>query len=377
MLQIQAKISDALERGNLVSLLSLDLSAAFDLVDHNLLSRKMFETGVPTDVITLIENWLKSRTAYVEINGQQSYFFEVTKGTVQGSVLGPVLFAIFVKELIYLEDITIYADDNYLTCEADDQINLKQKITTKANNLIDWLTNNGMKVNIAKTELVVFGRKYTEIQVDIKGVNLCSKKTMRVLGVSFDYKMEWSNHINDVTKAVQKIQFGIRCLKKFLEPSELLMLVTTLGFSKLYYGAAVWLSRSLHSINQKQLIRTSAGLIKACLNPSDWGGISFLDLHEMAGKPTPMMWSDYYQAMAIKNICESTIPNLVWTKLQMNARYNQRNGSLIFGNGSVDYSGKMNLANRVQHVSTILPAGWDTMTIVAYKAHCKMKFQRH
>jgi len=159
MLQIQAKITEALENNKMASLISLDLSAAFDTVDHRLLVAKLQAAGIPTNIVALIDEWLTGREAYVEVDGETSYFFDVKKGTVQGSILGPVLFAIFVRGLEDIEPVSIYADDNYLVCAADTEIELVEELGTRTTNLITWLTNNGLKVNLKKTEFIIFNNK--------------------------------------------------------------------------------------------------------------------------------------------------------------------------------------------------------------------------
>jgi len=374
MLQIQAKICEALENENLVAMISLDLSAAFDVVNHTLLMKRLNDSNLPSDVIDLIGQWLKNREAYVEIGGDTSNFFKVDKGTVQGSVLGPILFAIYVKDLLDIEPVTIYADDNYLVCTGNDELNLRNNVETKTKKLIKYLTDSGLCVNIGKTELVTFGPRSPEIEIEIDNVKIKSRKTMKVLGVIFDKKLDWSSHIADVTTKVMRIQFGLKCLKKYLTTDELLNLVTMLGMSKLYYGAPVWLSRQLHDINQRRLLRAGASLIKACLPLNDWGLVSFADLHQLSNKPTPMMMADHCQAMMLKKVMLNSTPELVWLKLQMNYRINRRTGAIQFGNGSVTPHGKHNFENRIQHISSKLPPGWENLTIGQFKVLSKRLF---
>jgi len=374
MLQIQAKITDILEAGGLASLISLDLSAAFDVINHELLLKRMAESGVPKDIISLIKPWLEMREAFVEIEGETSYFFKVTTGTIQGSVLGPVLFAIYVRGLLDIQPVTIYADDNYLVSEGTNMIELKHNTEINTRKLVNYLTSSGLTVNILKTELLVFGGKAEVLEITLNSTQIKSKPTMKVLGVTFDNKLDWSSHINDVITKVTKVQFGIRCIKKYFTLNELLDLVTSLGLSKLYYGAPVWLSRSLHSANQKKLLRASAGLIKSCIENQDWNLVSFSDLHQLSGKATPMMMSDYFQAMTLKNIVKHSTPDLVWAKLQMNYRLNRRTGAITFGNGSTNLYGRNNFGNRVQHVSNKLPAGWENMSISSFKKSVKDLF---
>ena len=93
---------------------SLDLSAAFDLVNQSLLMKRLNILGLPKDLVKLIEVWLKDRQFYVEVNGVSSRVYGSNDGTIQGSVLGPVLYAIFVSPIFDLTNLTNFADDNYV-----------------------------------------------------------------------------------------------------------------------------------------------------------------------------------------------------------------------------------------------------------------------
>ena len=92
---------------------SLDLSAAFDLVDLDLLMKRLKIMGLPQDVLDLLEVWLRGRSFYVEANGSASFILGIDIGTIQGSILGPILYALFIKPIYDLVKITTFADDNY------------------------------------------------------------------------------------------------------------------------------------------------------------------------------------------------------------------------------------------------------------------------
>jgi len=375
MLQIQAKITEYLEDNMETALLSLDLTAAFDTVDHDLLITRIQNLGVPNDVTKLLESWLKNRSAYVECEEETSFFFDVKKGTVQGSVLGPILFAMFVRNLTDVEPITMFADDNYLVTGEKNITLLKSTIQRKTQRLFEWLKRSGLKVNLNTTELIIFNNSQSQ-EIMVNGQLIQSQKSMKVLGVMFDYKLNWSDHINYVANKIKQLTFGFSRLKKFYSINELLALVTTLGMSMLYYGAPIWLSRNLHDVNKRKLMSASAGLIRSCLNKSDWSMVSFSDLHQLAGKATPMMMADYYQAMSLKSIMDNGSPTLVWTKLQVNCRISRRSGGITFGNESRNLSGKHNFANRVFHISKKLPIGWENMTTSMFKKTAKDLFIR-
>ena len=96
-LKIQTIIAHALDENNVAIMASLDLSAAFDMVNIDLLLKRMKIMGLPDDLLDLISVWLRERTYYVCINGENSTLYDLLLGTVQGSVLGPVLYAIYIS----------------------------------------------------------------------------------------------------------------------------------------------------------------------------------------------------------------------------------------------------------------------------------------
>jgi len=128
MLQIQAKITELLEEGQMVAVASVDLSAAFDVVNHDLLYVRLRRSKVPEDVIDLIKSWLTDRTGFVECGSESSEFFKIPYGTVQGSVLGPILFSILIAPMLDKFDATAYADDSYLVKGANTIDELKIQI---------------------------------------------------------------------------------------------------------------------------------------------------------------------------------------------------------------------------------------------------------
>ena len=111
-LTIQSIISREMDENNYVVMSSLDLSAAFDLVNLDLLLTRLKKMGLPSDIILLLEIWLRKRFFYVEANGLNSMVLNSDIGTVQGSILGPILYALFIRHLYNLENLTTFAEDN-------------------------------------------------------------------------------------------------------------------------------------------------------------------------------------------------------------------------------------------------------------------------
>jgi endonuclease/exonuclease/phosphatase family metal-dependent hydrolase len=106
---IQSRVAALMDQDQYVAVASLDLSAAFDVVNVDLLLVRLRKKGLPTDVVKLLESWLKDRQSYVEVRNCCSQYFGSDDGTVQGSILGPILFSLFISPLLEKEDLASYA----------------------------------------------------------------------------------------------------------------------------------------------------------------------------------------------------------------------------------------------------------------------------
>jgi hypothetical protein len=172
---------------------SLDLSAAFDVVNVDLLLVRLRKMGLPTDVINLLESWLKDRQCYVEVRSSCSQYFDSNDGTVQGSILGPVLFSLFMSPLLEKEDLVSNADDSYLIRGNKNKQTALQRLQFQIQKVENWLTSSGLKVNMEKTEIVIFHKTDTATSsIKLHEIEIHTKKQMSVLGVIFDSKLEWS-----------------------------------------------------------------------------------------------------------------------------------------------------------------------------------------
>ena len=105
-MQLQTLISKAVDEDMYALMASLDLSAAFDVVNIELLLKQMVVIGLPPKMINLVRIWLTDRYFYISLDGDNSYVHDCNVGTVQGSILGPILYSIFVSPLLDLTDLT-------------------------------------------------------------------------------------------------------------------------------------------------------------------------------------------------------------------------------------------------------------------------------
>ena len=166
--------------------------------------------GIPCDVIELVATWLSNRYFYVSIDGKNSCVQPLDVGTVQGSILGPILYAIFVSPLFDLVKLTLFAEDNYVLgwnrCLEVLIIDMQRTIES----ISKWLRQSGLKVNDSKAEVCLFHRKdHPPIRLTINNEVITSKPVMNVLGIVFDSKLQWhaqvQNAINKSKKALHAL----------------------------------------------------------------------------------------------------------------------------------------------------------------------------
>jgi hypothetical protein len=199
--EIQSRVATLMDQDQYIAMASIDLSAAFDVVNVDLLLVRLKKMGLPNDVINMLESWLKNRLCYVEVRNSCSQYFDSDEGTVQGSILGPVLFSLFMSPLLVKEDLVSYADDSYLIRGNKNKEIALRRLQFQIQKVQNWLTSSGLKVNLEKTEIVIFHRTDTATSsIKINEIEISTKKQMSVLGVIFDSKLDWSLQVENSMK---------------------------------------------------------------------------------------------------------------------------------------------------------------------------------
>jgi hypothetical protein len=178
-------------------------------------------------------------------------------------ILGPLLFAIFVSPLWDLIEATSFADDNYIISEGQDMADSLQKCKVTTEQAIMWFKKSGLCVNEQKTEVCVFNKNDVgRHRIELNGVNLEVGKQIKVLGLIFDTKLTWFAQAMAAIEKANKIKQGLRLVNRYFTKEEMVKLSTSLFYSRLYYGAKVWLHAGVSATIKKKLWQASSRMLK-------------------------------------------------------------------------------------------------------------------
>ena len=374
MMELQSEIAEHLDNNEYVAMVSLDLSAAFDVVNHNLLIKRLRIKGLPNHLINIVQNWLSRRMMYVDVNGKCSAFKDIDEGTLQGSVLGPVLFAMFISPIYETANLTTFADDNYLL-EHDKDIGATiGKVKMKAELVIKWLKESGMKVNTEKTELCVFSDKdMRRINVIIDNEMITSSLTIKVLGVLFDSKLNWQQHVDTTIQSCCRSLHAINLIKNFFNQDERLHLVNAFLYSKLYYCSTIWLVPTLKANYFKKLKGVSARALKMVVG-DDFSLFSYDELHCMFNRATPHQWSRYQHALQLFKVYNFHIPEQIWIELCDRITISERTLLINIRSENKKRIGLNKFINRINETSQRIKVNDLDLSLDSFKVKMKKEF---
>lgn len=246
LIQFVNNVYNCLEEKLFVAGVFIDLSKAFDSLDHNILIEKLKHVGIRGTPLQLFKSYLDSRSQAVYCNSSKSEFKLISKGVPQGSILGPILF------LIYINDITrasskfqfvIYADDTNLLL-ADKNINsLYTNLNNELKCIARWVKCNKLKLNVSKTNYMLFQNR--SIKNDMPPLSLENEIIKRVqytkfLGVYIDENLNWSHHINSVCLKLSKMCGVLYRVRHQLTLEAMISIYYTLCYPHLTYCVSIW-----------------------------------------------------------------------------------------------------------------------------------------
>ena len=237
------------EKGSIIGIASLDLSKAFDSINHSHLLEKMKEMGLNATSLQWCKSYLENRKQKTKFQHFISEESNVTSGVPQGSILGPIMFIMFTNDLEKIFNdckICSYADDTQIIVSGKNEKEVKAKLEEQVNSAQKYYTANSLQNNAGKTEVMVIGRKknaakmYIEVKEDGKIKKLEPQKSIKVLGAYLDEELNWNEQVQHVRKKATNSIRNLNRVNHLLPLKHRKLLYNSLVASHYNYVDTVW-----------------------------------------------------------------------------------------------------------------------------------------
>ena len=245
------KWNQAIDKGNFAGSLLTDLSKAFDCLNHELLIAKLEAYGFDNESLAYVYSYLSNRKQRTKINTSLSEWADITTGVPQGSILGPLLFNIYINDIFYFVnkcDLANYADDTtpYTTDTSIDS--LLQCLYEDTSILLKWFKDNHLQMNPDKCKLLI-SNKSKDISLILENETIECSNSVKLLGITIDNKLDFNEHVCKLCKKVSSKLHALARISNFMSNDKLRLLMKSFIESQFDYCPIIWMfhSRSLNN----------------------------------------------------------------------------------------------------------------------------------
>ena len=232
-----------LDKQQVVGAMLLDLSKAFDCLPHRLLLAKLKAYGFTENACHLIFSYLLNRKQRVKIGDSRSEWLNLIKGVPQGSILGPLLFNIFLNDIFYsMNGLYNYADDNTISRHGETVSIVKNQLEDATKCALQWFSDNEMQANPSKFQALLLGKdsEKSNISFNIEGATITPSTSVNLLGIEIDNKLNFSKHISNICSRAGKQLSALARLSKKLNLDTKLLIFNSFILSNFNYCPLVW-----------------------------------------------------------------------------------------------------------------------------------------
>ena len=296
LLKMKDEIHKSINRGEITLAALADFSKAFDTVNHHILLRKLELLNFSKNSILLIQSYLMERKQFVQINDRKSTLEEISYGVPQGSILGPVLFNLYVADMKPVVQSTCfqYADDTNILrhCKPKSIKACSQELETDLTTLHQWSTSNNLVFNKTKTKSMLFAtsammkrhdlENESVYSISINGQKLERIKTSKILGVHFNQNLTWEDHFSKLLSSCYSKLRILRKIKRIAPFNIRKSLAETMIMSRIDYANTVTYNITNTLKRRLQKLQNSAAsfVIGRFLKSSDILQLNWLPISE-------------------------------------------------------------------------------------------------
>ena len=265
LINITENIRSALDKSQFACGVFVDLQKAFDTVDHVILLKKLEHYGIRGIGNSWFHSYLSNRSQFVSILGFNSSLKSIMRGVPQGSVLGPLLFLLYINDLheaIKYCMVHHFADDTNLLLFDSSLKSLQKKINIDLKLLCHWLNANKISLNTKKTEYILFRHKQKTINFNLKlklnGKKLYPSSYIKYLGIFLDENLNWKKHVSILSSKLRRANGALAKLRHFVPPKTLISVYHAIFNSHLNYGNQIWCQNQNSITNRIFILQKSA-----------------------------------------------------------------------------------------------------------------------
>ena len=250
----------------------LDFSKAFDTINHDILLYKLSHYGIRGKALEWFRNYLHNRKQYVHLNGLNSSYKDINYGVPQGSILGPLLFIVYINDFCNSSKILsfiLFADDSNVFFSHKDPYVLARTVNCELKKVTQWIRANKLSLNLQKTKYMIFSNTIETLPTDIvlDEIPLENVSHIKFLGITVDNKLSWKTHIENTIRTISRNTGVINRLKTHIPPSSLFTLYSSLILPYIHYGILAW-GNTHRTLLEKLLTQQKKVLRIICNVPS-------------------------------------------------------------------------------------------------------------
>ena len=370
------------------SICFMDIRKCFDTIDHKILLNKLPRYGITGQEISWLKSYLEKRSQRVKCNGL-SAIRHVPIGVPQGSVLGPILFSLFINDItshVYTSSVNLYADDTLLYCYGNNLDEAREMLQKALAEICKWYDGNRLVLNVEKTKCMLMTSKYQSkkqnenLNIYLNEKKYCMEsstceltekeieqvKKMKYLGVMIDDNLTWNDHISMLCKNLAFKVSQLSRAKYKVTDAFLITFYKTVIQPTIDYGITVWGHTKQENINKIQRLQNQAARI--ILNDFDYVNVRGIDLVKKLKWMNVQQRFDYFQHLLVFKCIHGMAPDYLVNEIVMdievrsvNTRSHDMNLHIPFPKNehakrSLLYSGAKNwntLPNQIKEITSL------------------------